>query len=384
VEYQLDSLHPFEEGSVYWDFAVWDGAGAPSGKPVADKYGEAPVGDMNVLVGIAQKEYVDSLAGWFAEAGIPVSQFALTTPLLLRLFSSALQVPAGARPSFFVVNAQEEGFELIGNSVGGVLVSREVPEAGAAGTIEVELAKARSEMRLGDEERPLVIFCGGVRPESLGLAEGAYQALSAEELLPAREAGARGALLPDDAVGVAAARAAVDRGNASLNLLPAERRSYQSPMAYVPTYALSAVVVLLAVALGLRGLVQDWLYSRYLDREMQTLMPQVQEVEARQEGNRAEYERLLALAAQRRLASVPLAVLEELTRLMPPEAWLQQLQYDGASMTLTGNAPSASAVLQALSESRYLESPQFLSALSRTQEGNEGFRIGVRIRNPLP
>jgi Tfp pilus assembly protein PilN len=84
------------------------------------------------------------------------------------------------------------------------------------------------------------------------------------------------------------------------------------------------------------------------------------------------------------LASVPLAVLEELTRLMPPEAWLQQLQYDGASMTLTGNAPSASAVLQALSESRYLESPQFLSALSRTQEGNEGFRIGVRIRNPLP
>jgi general secretion pathway protein L len=182
--------------------------------------------------------------------------------------------------------------------------------------------------------------------------------------------------------GVAAAvAAAVDRsGPFTLNLLPAERRSYESPLVYVPTYALAGLVVVLAVALGLRAPVQEWLYGRSLERDRQALLPQIQQLEQRQEQDRRVYEQLATLARLRLSSAVPLELLDELTRRVPSDAWLQGVQYDGNSVSLTGSAASATAVLQALADSDRLESPQFLSAVTRSNDGKESFRIGARLR----
>ena len=187
----------------------------------------------------------------------------------------------------------------------------------------------------------------------------------------------------EHAVAGAAALAAVRRNAPlSINLLPAEKRSYQSPLAYLPAYALSAVVVLLAVALGARGTVQDWLYSRYLEREIQALGPQLEQSEPTRARSQSVAERLERLAGMKSAAGLPLEILSELTRLLPEDLWLQQMQVEGNTLALAGYARSASGLLQTLVASPYFESPQFTAPITSTPDGQEVFRIGVRLRTP--
>ena len=385
VEYQLDTLHPFEAGSVAWDHAIWRRAEPSRLIRTVANGGAAEAGELQTLVTIARKEYIEGLAAWFGEAGIPVSQFCPTTTLLLGYLSAAITACINAGEPYFLAHATPDGIELIGRAGSKEFVSRFVPlapETVSDGSEAVhllgrELELARSEMRLAPADRPEVHWCG-TRDLPASAAE--------RDSLPFR-------ILPASAdtsvgeriAGLAAGYAAVHRDGAlSLNLLPEARRSFESPLATVPTYALAALVVLLAIAMGLRGPIQDWTYSRYLEQERQALQPEIQELEKLQQSNQETMAHLATLHGIRQSGALPLDLLDELTRTLPADAWLQQLQYEGSAASLSGTAPSASAVLQAVSASSYLEAAQFTAALTRTAEGKEVFRIGARLRVPNP
>ncbi|MCH7978826.1 MAG: PilN domain-containing protein, partial [Acidobacteria bacterium] len=151
-----------------------------------------------------------------------------------------------------------------------------------------------------------------------------------------------------------------------------------------PTYALSGLVVLLAVMTGMRGTIQDGLLNRYMEREILNLQPQLQEVETTRNRSQRIAERLELLDGVSYTAALPLEILSELTRLLPDDVWLQQMRYAGDSLTLTGNAASASGLLQLLARSEYFDSPRFLSAINPTPDGTELFRIEVRLRTGTP
>jgi Tfp pilus assembly protein PilN len=386
VELQLDTLHPFEEGGVWWDFAVqerskrrgfaWPGAAAE------------PSGPLEVHVAIAEREAVERWAGWFHEANIPVSQFTVTTALLLGMLEARRSTTAAVNAPAFCLHGDESGCELVGLTPGGASVSREArwePGMGAeqaAVLVQRELQLARSELRMNPTEAAIVCTGGQLPGEAALEGDGTVHLTPLRDLFAPFAMDLEPADLRENVAGVAAAvAAAVDRsGPFTLNLLPAERRSYESPLVYVPTYALAGLVVVLAVALGLRAPVQEWLYGRSLERDRQALLPQIQQLEQRQEQDRRVYEQLATLARLRLSSAVPLELLDELTRRVPSDAWLQGVQYDGNSVSLTGSAASATAVLQALADSDRLESPQFLSAVTRSNDGKESFRIGARLR----
>jgi len=56
------------------------------------------------------------------------------------------------------------------------------------------------------------------------------------------------------------------------------------------------------------------------------------------------------------------------------------LQFDGDTLSITGAANSASPLLEKLAGSSYFENPQFLSAITKNSDGQEVFRIGIRLR----
>jgi len=391
IEYQLDSLHPFGEGSVVWDQAVWKANEATRPQPAGENGSEAEARDIQVLVAIAQRHYIEGLADWFREARIPVSQFSVTTSLLLEFASREIPADTNDGDTQFLVYASEESFEVIGSAPGKGIVSRDIPvPAGQRANQDPgsdqeeifellgrELERARAELRLDPAKRLSVKYCGkGILPEAAWHSSGLpFQAIPVTETASWRE----------NIAAIAAAFAAVHRDDSpTLNLLPQERRSFESPMATMPTYALASLVVLLAIALGLRGSVQDWMYSRYLERERQALLPRIQEVERLQESNQRTMAHLAALTGFRRSGALLLDLLDELTRTLPEDAWLQQFQYEGSAVTISGTATSATAVLQAISSSSYLEAAQFSSALNRTADGKENFRIGARLRIQNP
>ena len=380
VEYQLDALHPFEEESVCWDYSAWKPPETARRSGITT--GEGELGRLEVRLAIAEKKYVEEMASWFAEAGIAVSQFTVTTASLFAALWPRLGAASGKSRKFFVLNGAAGSFELLGYAPGMALVSREIVLQGSEDpriTVARELEMARSELRLEPEERPPLILCGKNLP--LPAEDLSFRAVSIEQLFPSLNAGAANFRLREHMAGFAAALTAADhRLPHSFNLLPEEKRAYRSPLVRLPTYALSGLVVLLAMALGIRGTIQDGLFNRHLEREIQALEPQLQEVETAQDRSRRTAERLDLLDGARRTAALPLEILSELTRLLPNDAWLQQMRYEGDSLALTGRAASASALLQILAGSEYFESPQFSSAITRTRDGMEIFRIGVRLR----
>ena len=380
VEYQLDALHPFEEESVCWDYSAWKLPETARRGGITTGVGEP--GLLEVRLAIAEKKYVEEMASWFAEAGIAVSQFTVTTASLFAALQPRLEAVSGKGRKFFVLNGAAGSFELLGYAPGMALVSREIVLQGSEDpqtAVTRELEMTRSELRLQPDECPPLILCGKDLPLPAG--DLCFRAVSVEQLFPSLKAGPANFRLREHMAGFAAALTAADhRLPHSFNLLPEEKRAYRSPLVRLPTYALSGLVVLLALALGIRGTMQDGLFNRYLERQIQAWGPQLQEVETTQDRSRRTSDRLELLDGARRTAALPLEILSELTRLLPSDAWLQQMRYEGDSLALTGRAASASSLLQILAGSEYFESPQFSSAISRTRDGMEVFRISVQLR----
>lgn len=362
VEFQIDSLHPFEEGDVYWDVSAVKSSSARIEAPVV----------------IAQKQYVDSAADWFRDAGIAVSQFTATATALAGALTPRISF------TLLCVNLLADSAEVIGHANGAAVLSRDV---GTRDPVAVarELERMRSELRLPPESRPTVVVCGHDARAFLQSipADAPFGAATAREVFAAID-GAESEIA-EGAVALAAALMAVDHtGPFAINLLPVARRSYRSPWMYLPAYALSSLVVVLAVALALRGTIQDWQYLRYLDGQLATLQPQIRAAEAAQDQSRGSYDRLALLTGFRSSATVPLEILNELTAALPRDVWVEQMLFDGTTLTLAGYADSASHLLQVLAANSYFDSPQFLSPVRRMQEGKEAFRIGVRLRRSQP
>jgi Tfp pilus assembly protein PilN len=372
VQFQIDSLHPFEEGAVYWDVSPAPSA-AEMATPAASRV-EAPVL-------IAEKSYIDATAGWFRDAGIGVSQFSATTTVLVAVISSQI------KSAFVCVNLNGDTAELIGCVPGAALLSREIQireiHIDDAAMLRRELERMHSELRLPEGSRPPLIVCG----DSAGEFRNALSSdlpvivIEAPEAFPPTVFENEHPRLDSDSVAVAAAILAVDRDRPfSLNLLPAESRSYRSPLTYLPAYVLSAAVVLLALALGVRGTFQDWQYQRYLNREIQALQPQIAAAQSADDQSREAYQRVALLRNLRRTVVLPLEMLNSLTVALPDDVWLENVQFDGTTLTMSGYASSASQLLQTLAASAYFETPQFLSPVRRNQDGKDIFRIGMRLR----
>ncbi len=392
IEYQLDSLHPFEQGGVYWDYAVWKRPQASAWQKLAAKPEEPDGGRLQALIGIAARAEVDETAAWFEEAGIPVSQFGVKAALWIAMFWERLQEAFSGVPALFLLQAGAGPMELIGYAPGREPIWQELAaaedaetQAAVAEEVARELEQARAALRVGPGDRLPLVVCGSGEASAslslLGSAELPFQIVPGEQLLRSSwsgtEALGRGTSWPGLAAGLAAAG---NGGPLPLNLLPVERRTYESARAHLPTYALAGLVAALALALGARGTFQDWLYSQHLERELQALRPQLQALEITQTGAEAAQERLRLLNGVRQSASVPLEVLDELTRILPAEAWLQQFSYDGQTVDITGTAPETSGLLQTLAASPYFENPQFESSLSRTDAGEERFTISAQLR----
>ena len=390
IEYQLDNLHPFEQGGVYWDYAVWKQPQASAWRKLAAKAEEPDEGRLHVLVGIAARSEVEETAAWFEEAGIPVSQFGVKAALWIAMFWERLQEAFPGVPALFLLQAGAGPMELIGYVPGREPVWQEFAtiedaetQAAVAEEVTRELEQARAALRVGPGDRlPLVVCGSGEASASLtGSSELPFQVVPGEQLLGSIWEGAKamggGTIWPGLAAGLAAAGSG---GPLRLNLLPMERRTYESARTHVPTYALAGLVAALALALGARGTFQDWLYAQHLERELQALRPQLQALEITQTGAEAAQERLQLLNGVRQSARAPLEVLDELTRILPAEAWLQQFSYDGQTVNITGIAPEASGLLQMLAASPYFENPQFESSLSQTDAGEERFTISAQLR----
>jgi len=70
---------------------------------------------------------------------------------------------------------------------------------------------------------------------------------------------------------------------------------------------------------------------------------------------------------------------KELSDIIPETAWITKLRLSGNEMSIYGMAESASELISLLESSSIFEDVKFLAAIRKGRDGNDVFRIGLRI-----
>lgn len=187
-----------------------------------------------------------------------------------------------------------------------------------------------------------------------------------------------------------AVREDAGHAGAALDLLPSEQRGEResSRERMAQRLAAGTVLVLLFVAL---------IYPVYQKREtLIALSPLVNQARQEAEATDAiahDLERQVAdynfLLARKHATQPVLAVLEDLSRLLPDNTWVQQLDVKTVGKTrevvITGETASASRLIEILEGSKLLQNAAFRGTVSRGgQAALERFTIAAEVRPRTP
>ncbi|MBI4246330.1 MAG: PilN domain-containing protein, partial [Candidatus Rokubacteria bacterium] len=164
------------------------------------------------------------------------------------------------------------------------------------------------------------------------------------------------------------------RGVRPLDLLPAPLKPRRLTRPQLITAGTAAATVLLAIGALLAPGWRDTRALAAVDARIAQLDPEVRAVEqVLREVERKR--RLLAAAEAASAASVrPLPVLQEVTELLPNDAWLTTIALDPKGVELTGQAAAAAALIPLLENSPRFERVEFASPVTRGRD-REQFRI---------
>jgi Tfp pilus assembly protein PilN len=331
IRLQIDSLHPFAEDDVYFSWA---------------RVGKSA----SVLVGVARKEVLDRLSTMFSEAGVKVASFTFSAAAL---YAAIRLRPVPTPVGFMVVRETDREIEIYGESEARPVFSAAFPPVG-----DRALGLAKSELRLEPDTQPLSFA----------------ELLPKPSVFPPNHDPATpefnlNALPYATAVAGACPWLSIDG-----NLLPMEQRRASSRVRLIPTVTLASLLLLTVGGLAAQS---HWADSRYLgilQHEIRRYQPQADKVAAIDTAVTTARQRTQLLDDYRRRAKYDLDALAEITKLIPPPAWVGSLDMDRQTINIAGESNDAAGLLKTLDGSALFERSEFTMPLNRTQTG-EAFRI---------
>lgn len=325
VGFQLESLHPYpeEEASCAWS--------------------RIP-GSSSVLVTIARRPALDRYTEMFIEAGVKVASFGVSAAAV----HSALRLLSAPPAGFLAYHNLEDDVELYGESEARPLFSTVFDPP-----LERALGLARAELRLDPE----------------------HEAVPLDRLLPAPLWAPADFDLSRATLAYAVALAgACPRLALAANLLPLELRQTSSRAIYVPTFVLAGLLLVVAGTLAALGTLENRRYLARLDAEIAKIEPRAKKLSQMDGQIEAARARTQLIDEFRKRSKADLDALNELTKLLPPPAWLSSLEMTRTSANLSGEAEQAAGLLKILDASPMFQNSEFTMGISRLGSA-EVFRI---------
>jgi hypothetical protein len=316
IEFQMEGLHPYRE------------------EDVASSWARIP-GTSSVLIAITRRAVIERFVTLFAEAGVQVGSFTCSAAAIhsaLRMFRAA-PLPSG----LLAYEPAESAVEIYGESA-----SRPVFSATFDVPLERAAPMAAAELRLEADPAPV----------------------SLDALLNASPA------LPY----AAALASACPLMALPLNLLPYELRPSGARWLWIPSAALGAAVLLLAVALAVFPRYDTKRYLASLNAEIARVAPVAARSTALDRQIETARRNASQLDALRARTKSDMDVLAEMTRILPPPAWLNQLEITRTQVTLAGETQQAAPLLQAIDASPLFQGSEFVMPPARVRDA-EAFRI---------
>ncbi len=326
IRFEIDSLNPYSEEEAVFD---WSRIGKSS----------------SILVGITRRAVLERYSTRFAEAGVKVASFTFSAPSIY----SALRVFATPPPEGFLVLEETcvEGsnqLEVYGESPARPMFSARV-ESSAASAATLAIA----ELRLSPETEPAALH--DKLPQPLA-APPDYDLPRASLAYSTALAGA--CLLRPLAV----------------NLLPREQRQSTSRLRFVPAIALASIALLLFGAVVAYPKYANGQYLGLLRNEIHRLEPDARRAVDLDRQIAVARNRAQTLDTFRARTREDLDALTEVTKLLTPPTWLNSLQLTRESLTVSGEAEQAAALLKVMDSSRQFHGSAFVVPIARSKDGD--------------
>jgi general secretion pathway protein L len=164
------------------------------------------------------------------------------------------------------------------------------------------------------------------------------------------------------------------------NLLPSELRAKIDRGPKLSRNILAgALLLLLASALALPLALK----SRYVDilqEQTAAAAKKLKDIEKIKSGAQSLLDDVRKLTAQKRNEPSMLKVLNELTRLLPKDTWLNSFQYANHKVQIQGFSASASALIGIIEASPYFTQASFISpVIPDRQSGQDRFQIAMNV-----
>ena len=377
LRYEIEKYIPFPEKDVHFDFVTL----------------ERDAGSLRLLLLVIEKSVLESYLSILNNAGIRPLGMEMSSSSLLNLFLLGKNGNERKTP-LALVHMLEGSFEL--NWInGGILRYARTVDLVAEGTIglaEQIHKEVRNSLRgafSGREwkkdhsaDSPVVFLTGGGATneviESLGNIQGiTYQPFPSDSI--ASRLNFSNSFPQDLSSGIGLAMKGMKKVPWNINLLPHSLRKKTSKVGLYLCFFLFLGVLLLSISWGGSTIVKDRLELRKIEQEIAALKSEVIAIQDIQQEAQKIIEEVASLEKIRESALSKLAILKELSNILPSSVWLTDFRYHKKELQLSGYAASASDLISILDGSPLYTASEFTAPITRNREGQESFKIETSI-----
>lgn len=370
VSYQVQSYEPTEEEKYYYDFASLKHT--PGNKRLL------------VLLVMVKRAILDGYVRSLKEIGMRPTAVTVGSFGLANLFLQGRKGSNGG--TAMLVDLAPARTEILALRGGRLLHTHEAGKGADENWKEVlirELEVAAESVRMGPDDAIDHLVMSGDAAEAAreDLLEtvpdcelvGKYVRfeMPAQNLTHLQEAAA--------SLGLAHS-GLVRRPAIKLNLLPAEMRFRQTRWAYIPSMILGAIILMLVVALGVRGSIQERYLVRKLQNATDALRGRVESVQKlRTEMKRLEAETKFTEDLFKR-RDMNLEALSELTAILPSDTFLSVYSNKEGTIQISGSSAAAPDLIPKLEKSPLFKDVQQRGQVFRdAQTGKDRFIFEMKL-----
>lgn len=361
IDYEVERLLPFPREEIYYDHVVYDVVGGEENR-------------LGVVIFCLPRREVDEHLAVLAQTQVRPQVVTLSSAALVNTL--AFCTPLSDQPCVLV--APEDGRVDLGFVEKRRLIASHLfPLARMQEHSQFTelLAQGIARNLPGALAAETAIFAWGTNG-ALPLTVDAEHDLCA--LATSRFPQPEGETLPVAALpALGAALQAVGEAGVEINLLPPDKRAQQEKRLSPLTLVLGSVLVFLGIVWAISVVVQEHHLLNVLSQQIETLNPEVHQVQAQEEEATRLQTGLQSLDATTRARVIPL--LRDLTDLIPADIYLTSFRYKDGDIELSGVATRpASDLVAVLESSPCLRNVAPKAPFTKTANG-ETFTLGAQV-----
>lgn len=365
LEYEIERQLPFRRQDVYYDFLPIKGEG--------DKLG--------LVLFAVPKKILDELLDILAALGIRPKGVETTATALSNY---VLFCAGGIAGPALILGGQNQAWEMIaldakGNGRGQrpeIFFSHLLPAADWAHGPGRELFHGCF------REPPRFFGWGYIADLLLSVGEGTLEVEDLLALGKKRLAGNKEIGHPFSLPAVGAALRGLREGRFAVNLLPGAGKESESRLLSRLNAGLSVLLLIGLMLWGASYPVKDEIRLRQLQKENQKLAPSVEALRREEEELSRVRKEISFVSGMKERRGEIIAVLEELSRIVPNSAYLGNLRYREGAVELQGSAENASGLVPILERSPIFRNVGFNAPSNRGRDNRENFSLKAELERP--